>query len=85
MPTRLQRISLPLQQQLKLRHVLQPQAVGDDVLPLPVLRERAIDLKDSSAYPIIYKSEDMVKYLQKLFIEINRVVTITSNITNLPY
>ena len=65
MPTRLQRISLPLQQQLKLRHVLQPQAVGDDVLPLPVLRERAIDLKDSSAYPIIYKSEDMVKNLQK--------------------
>ena len=68
MPTRLQRISLPLQQQLKLRHVLQPQAVGDDVPPLLVLRERAIDLKDSSAYPIIYKSEDMVKNLQKLLI-----------------
>ena len=65
MPTRLQRISLPLPQQLKLRHVLQPQAVGDDVLPLLVLRERAIDLKDSSAYPIIYKSEGLVKNLQK--------------------
>ena len=65
MPTRLQRISLPLQQQLKLRHELQPQVAGDDVLQLLVLREHAIDLKDSSAYPIIYKSEDVVKNLQK--------------------
>ena len=65
MPTRLQRISLPLQLQLKLQHELQPQAVGDDVPPLLVLREHAIDLLDSSAYPIIYKSEDIVNYLQR--------------------